>query len=55
MIFFNTPNPIFLDIEEVLWSGLGEGGGLENNLNWFAELNYWVIGYSQGGVATTPE
>ena len=37
-------------------SGLGEGGGgLENNLNWFAELNYWVIGYSQGGVATTPE
>ena len=21
--------------------------GLENNLNWFAELNYWVIGYSQ--------
>ena len=30
-------------------SGLAEDGGSENNLNWFAELNYWVIGYSQGG------
>ena len=44
-----------LHLEEVRWSGLGGGGGLENNLNWFGELNYWVIGYSQGGLAATPE